>query len=144
MKKSKRLTIVVLIVIAAVSYLIFSAVSQHSGVEITISELYENPDSFAAKYIVLEGELDPSSVLWNPEKIELSFTIFDREGQRLEVIYNGIKPDGFYDDVIAIVNGKYDLEKSQFIADTLQTRCPSTYEAQEEPAEEILVNGFGK
>ncbi len=115
MKKSKRLAIVVLTLIAAGSYLIFSAVNKYSGVEITISELYENPDTFATEYIILEGELDPLSVVWNPEKIELSFTIFDEEGQRLNVIYNGIKPDGFYDDVIAIINGKYDSKKIYFL-----------------------------
>ncbi len=133
-KKTGRLLTVVLIVIAAVSYLIFSAVTQHSGVEITISDLNGNPDAFIEKYIILEGELDPLTVLWDPDKIELYFTIFDEAGQRLAVLYEGIKPDGFYDDVIAIVNGKYDSELNLFIADTLQTRCPSTYEASEEAA----------
>lgn len=132
MNKSKRVAAGVFVVVAAVVYLIFSAVNQHSGVEITIADIYENPDDFLNKYIVLEGNLDPESIEWNPENIELSFTILDESGNRLSVLYNGIKPDGLYKDVVAIVKGKYDPEKDLFIADTLQTRCPSKYESPRE------------
>lgn len=137
MNKSGRVLIVALIVIASVIFLIFSAITENSGVEITITDLYENTDEFVSRYIVLEGELDPVSVKWDPDNIELSFTITDEKGKRLSVLYKGIKPDGFYDDVIAIVNGKYDPVQDLFIADTLQTRCPSSYEAPAESTGEV-------
>lgn len=135
--KSGRVLIVALIVIASVIFLIFSAITENSGVEITITDLYENTDEFVSRYIVLEGELDPVSVKWDADNIELSFTITDEKGKRLSVLYKGIKPDGFYDDVIAIVNGKYDPVQDLFIADTLQTRCPSSYEAPVESTDEM-------
>lgn len=137
MNKSGRVLIVALIVIASVIFLIFSAITENSGVEITITDLYENTDEFVSRYIVLEGELDPVSVKWDADNIELSFTITDEKGKRLSVLYKGIKPDGFYDDVIAIVNGKYDPVQDLFIADTLQTRCPSSYEAPAESTDEM-------
>ena len=48
----------------------------------------------------------------------------------LPIIYNGVKPDNFSDDVIVIVEG-FIRDNGVFEAEKVQTKCPSKYEGED-------------
>jgi cytochrome c-type biogenesis protein CcmE len=50
----------------------------------------------------------------------------------MNVVYNGIIPDAFTEDVQVIVEGKYHKDTNTFNASTLLAKCPSKYEAEVE------------
>lgn len=131
MKVKTKVTVVSLLVVAAILVLIVSTLMTGStGIILTISELLESPDEYAESYLQLEGNLIVSSVNYDINKTELYFEISDGDGI-LPVIYNDVTPDNFEDDVEVIVYG-YFKEGSPFRAERLETRCPSKYEEEEQ------------
>ncbi len=59
----------------------------------------------------------------------LSFFMTDREGEELEVIFFGAKPQDFEQSDQVVLIGKYESE--QFIASSLLLKCPSKYKPEE-------------
>ncbi|MCF6095156.1 cytochrome c maturation protein CcmE [Microaerobacter geothermalis] len=129
MSKNTKIIIGSFVIMGAILVLLFTSTPAQTGVELTITELINNPDKYKDKFITLQGNLNEQSIHWDADKILLEFTILDDQKTPLNVRYNGIRPDNFSHDVIVIADGKYDPEQNLFIAETVKTRCPSKYEA---------------
>lgn len=56
------------------------------------------------------------------------FYLKDEDGGAVEVVYRGMKPDGFDDAVHVVAVGKYEAQAIQ--ADRLLIKCPSKYEGR--------------
>jgi cytochrome c-type biogenesis protein CcmE len=57
----------------------------------------------------------------------LHAAVTDPNRQRMEVVYNGPKPDLLRDEAQAIITGKMG-EDGKFIASELLLKCPTKYE----------------
>ncbi|MHB1421049.1 MAG: cytochrome c maturation protein CcmE [Bacillota bacterium] len=131
MKQKHKITIGVLVVVVAVSYLIISGFNGNTGYQKTIAQVTSGGSSLKGQYVLVEGgKLIASSVNFDSKNIVLSFKITDGKTE-MPVIYNGIAPDNFKDQADVILKGSYDSAKGVFNADSVETRCPSKYEAVE-------------
>ncbi len=82
------------------------------------------------KRVQVAGELVPGSTSYIPASKELSFEIANHEGQRMHVLYEGVKPGNFEDAKQIVAIGSY--ENGAFHAEQLLVKCPSKYQGLEE------------
>jgi cytochrome c-type biogenesis protein CcmE len=132
MKKSWKFLFAAVVFAAAVGYLMVSGFSQESVYYLEVTEVLQNPDKFNKRGMRVSGDVVDGTVVKDFKKQYLEFSISDAEGKSMKVIYNGIIPDTFEEDVQVIVEGRYDKEKQIFNAATVLTKCPSKYEAEVE------------
>lgn len=115
-----------IVLTAAVAYLVFSSVQSSSAYYMTISELQTGGTSLENKKIRVAGTLVDNSVEWNARQLQLDFKLADDSGQ-IDVSYKGSRPDMFKDGAETIVEGQY--VNGVFQASNLLLKCPSKYEA---------------
>src|SRR5699024_10131333 len=127
MKKNTKVFLGSSMIIVSVLLLLFIATPASSGAEVTIGDLNQTPEEYAERYITTEGLLVAGSEEWNADHIELRFEIEGDDGETIPVFHHGVKPDNFEEEVIIIVHG-YLTEDGVFVAEKVQTRCPSQYE----------------
>ena len=58
----------------------------------------------------------------------LQFDLLDDAGERMTVVYNGMKPGNFDSAPKASVSGSY--KNGKFYADAVMTQCPSKYDSE--------------
>lgn len=126
----------VLLVVGAISYLIYTGIRETSNYYLTIEEFLPQKDAFANEGVRLAGRVQTGSVQWNPKDLQLSFVLGPFEArdeangsQGLQVHYQGILPDMFAEGRDVIVEGKYETGHS-LVAKTIMTSCPSKYEPE--------------
>lgn len=66
---------------------------------------------------------------FNMEKGQFSFYMIDTDGKKLQVVYDGAKPNNFEIANSIVVKGKY--TDGYFHATEILTKCPSKYEADQ-------------
>ena len=127
MKKNTKVVLGSSIVMLSILALLIIATPASSGKEVTIEYIHEHASELKDKYITTEGTLVDDSIEWNADDIELRFALEGDDGAVLPIVYHGVEPDNFTDEVIIIVQG-YLQDDGIFEAEKVQTRCPSTYE----------------
>lgn len=127
MKKNTKVLLGSSVIILSILTLLIIATPASSGKEVSIGYINENSSELTDTYITTEGLLVEGSEEWNADDIELKFTLEGEDGAQLPVVYHGVEPDNFTDEVIIIVQG-YLQDNGIFAAEKVQTRCPSTYE----------------
>ncbi|MBC7196202.1 cytochrome c maturation protein CcmE [Deferribacteraceae bacterium V6Fe1] len=132
MKKGTKLAIIGIIVIAAVFYLISTGFKQSGVYYLEVHELIKDPSKYNTKGIRVSGDVVDGTVVKDTKNQHLEFVMADGTGEKMNVIYNGIIPDAFTEEVQVIVEGKYDKDTNTFKATTLLAKCPSKYEAEVE------------
>lgn len=133
MKKSIKIILAGLVFIGAIGYLMSSGFSEESVYYLEVSEVLENPEKFNKKGMrVSGGDVVTGTITKDFKKQYLEFDISDSDGKAMKVIYNGIIPDTFKEDVQVIVEGRYDQQEKYFKAATVLTKCPSKYETEVE------------
>ncbi|TDA68569.1 MAG: cytochrome c maturation protein CcmE [Clostridia bacterium] len=130
MKSRQKVTIGVLVVAAAVAYLMITGFSTASQ-QVSIKDMLARGQELGGQYLLTEGTLLQDTVQWDSQKIELRFSLadFEEPDKLLPVVYEGIKPDNFSQGTQAVVEGYYDPQAGVFKAEKLTTKCPSKYEA---------------
>ena len=130
MLKGKLKFIVAIIIIAgALSYLVFAGVKDTMVYYLTIDELQAKVPDVYGERVRVSGPVVPGPIV-KDENGDLEFAITDGNN-RIDVMYSGIIPDIFQDDVEAVVEGEY-KENNQFEADVLLAKCPTKYESDEQ------------
>lgn len=132
MSKKFKMSMGILVIIGAIAYLMISGFSGNAGFQVSISDLVQKGNEYDNQYLLVEGKVMPETIQWNGAAIELRFTVTDGVHE-LPVIYYDVAPDNLdYDDgAEAILRGEYDSASGVFVADKVETRCPSKYEAAE-------------
>jgi len=128
MNKKVKLAIAFIVILGALGLLIGSGLKNNTGSYLTIKEALAVQSSSAGKFIQMEGNLVEGSTTWDANKIELRFALTDGEN-KINIIYNGVKPDNFDSGYPIIVEGKFN-GNSEFVAENLKVKCPSKYEAE--------------
>jgi len=132
MKKSWKLVLATVVFVSAVGYLLASGLGSESVYYLEVAEVLENPQKFNKKGMRVSGDVVDGTVTKDFKKQYLEFVLSDTSGKSMKVIYNGIIPDTFEEDIQVIVEGKYDQQTKTFNAATVLTKCPSKYEAEVE------------
>ena len=134
--KQRRLKIFVasIILLSGFAFLVLSMTKKESMPELTPSKLLANANSMANQNIQLVGAISEGSSTWDAAKFELTFAVRELEGEgteKVNVIYNRLKPDNFIDGGNVYVEGKYDAQQNLIVATKLTTKCASKYEGAE-------------
>jgi cytochrome c-type biogenesis protein CcmE len=140
-----------LLIVAAVIYLIASSTQASAQYFLTVDELREKGDSVQNRELRISGAVIGDTIKYDQQTLTLTFTVAaipgdnaeieaqgglaevlyqavnDPNRARLEVKYNGVKPDLLRNEAQAIMTGKLD-DNGVFIADELLLKCPTKYE----------------
>ncbi|MBN1482915.1 cytochrome c maturation protein CcmE [candidate division KSB1 bacterium] len=121
-----KIIIGVVIIIAALGFLIFSGFKDNASYYLTVSELYAKEDITHADGIRIHGYVDPATIEWDSQAIEVYFKLYD-QGDTLQVYYQGVKPDQLADAQQVVAEG-YLRPDGVFQANRILLKCPSKYE----------------
>jgi cytochrome c-type biogenesis protein CcmE len=139
------------VILAAVVYLIFSATKANAEYFMTVNELTAKGSSLAGQDLRVSGAVVGDTIQYDPKTLTLSFDVahvpgdqkeVDAEGglaavlhaavidpnrTRLQIVYNGPKPDLLKNEAQAIMTGHLD-SAGVFHADELLLKCPTKYQ----------------
>ncbi len=114
-----------LVIVAALTYLIYAGVSQSVVYFVTPSELGAAP--VAGKSYRLGGMVQPGTLKWNPKALDLRFTLSDGLGS-VPVRHRGTPPDLFAEGRGAVVEGTWSRD-GYFQATTILAKHSEEYKA---------------
>lgn len=147
-----------LLIIAAVVYLIVSATSSTLEYFYTVDEITQKGSAVIGQSIRVSGAVDGSTIQYDPETLTLKFTVVNIPGDldtvekngglaavlhdavidpsrtRIQVVYEGVKPDLLKNEAQAIMTGKLG-EDGVFYAEELLLKCPTRYEEAQPQAD---------
>jgi cytochrome c-type biogenesis protein CcmE len=139
------------LMLAAVIYLIVSSTQASAQYFMTVDELREKQTEAFGRELRVSGAIIGESIEYDGQNLVLKFTVahvpgdnaqIEREGglskvlydavndptrARIDVVYNGVKPDLMRDEAQAIMTGRLG-EDGVFYADELLLKCPTKYE----------------
>ena len=118
-----------IVLLLAVSYLLYLSFGDSISYYLTVSELLDKGSEVYDSHVRVAGKIVDGSIDWNAKELELEFVIVESNAT-LPVVYEGIKPDGFKADANVLVDGQYHSDKI-FRASQILMKCPSKYEPKE-------------
>jgi cytochrome c-type biogenesis protein CcmE len=140
-----------LMIVAAVVFLIVSSLKSSSQYFLTVQELNEKGPAMLGREVRVSGAILGDTIEYDAETLTLRFTIAHTPGDqqevdaqgglaavlhaavndpnaaRLNVVYQGVKPDLMQHEAQAIMTGKVG-EDGVFYAKELLLKCPTKYE----------------
>lgn len=126
--KRKRFVVASLILLAALGYMIYSAVASNSEYYLTVSEVLALGPQAQQSQVKIGGKLEDGTIAWDRGSSTVRFTITD--GQKtMHVTYKGVVPDSFQPGADVILDGKVQQDGT-FAATTVLAKCASKYEPQ--------------
>jgi cytochrome c-type biogenesis protein CcmE len=136
-KKKLRFAIGGLIIVFAITYMVFAGARSNMVYYMTVEELMGKGKSFHGEGIRVSGKVVPASIVKGPQPIEVRFSVKDENGTyALPVYYSGIIPDMFKDEAPVIVEGRLNSD-GVFHAKTLMTSCPSKYVPEDQQQQNV-------
>lgn len=85
--------------------------------------------SISQQTIKVGGMVQPGSVQWVPEDLNLSFVLTDLMETSIKVVHRGTPPDMFKENSGVVVEGHISAEGDQFIAQKLMVKHSEEYKA---------------
>ena len=140
-----------LLIIAAVVYLIVSSTQASAEYFLTVEELQARKAEVVGRGVRVSGAVIGDSIKYDPQTLTLTFTVanipndnnvidargglaavlksavVDNNLARMNVVYNGVKPDLLKNEAQAIMTGQYGADGT-FVANELLLKCPTKYE----------------
>jgi cytochrome c-type biogenesis protein CcmE len=140
-----------LLIIAAVAYLIFSSTQANAQFFLTIDEIHQKSAEIGDRELRVSGAVIGDSITYDPQTLTLEFTVAHVPGDnkeieaqgglaevlheavtdpgrsRMQVVYNGVKPDLLRNEAQAIMTGHMGAD-GKFYAEELLLKCPTKYE----------------
>jgi cytochrome c-type biogenesis protein CcmE len=140
-----------LLIIAAIVYLIVSSGKANAQYFMTIDELGAKAGEIKGRDLRVSGAVIGDTIQYDPQSLTLTFTVAHIPGDnkeieqagglaevlhlavtdpnrtKLEVVYNGPKPDLLRNEAQAIMTGTVGQD-GKFYADELLLKCPTRYE----------------
>ena len=129
MSKRTKVTIGVLIIAAAIVFLMVTAFGSSSMYYLTIDEVATKGSEIYSRPLRMSGNIDQSSIQFDLAQPLLVFNMVGDKGGKVVVRYQGVKPDNMSQATQAIVEGKLQ-PNGTFIANKLMLSCPSKYEGR--------------
>jgi cytochrome c-type biogenesis protein CcmE len=125
-----KIVIGVLVIVAALVYLIVGSFGDNTLYYMTVKELRAKARVSPNEGLRVNGYVVPTTIKWDAEKIELRFTIAEGKDS-VRVYYKGVAPDQLADAQQAVVEGKMGVD-GELKATKILLKCPSKYEVKDE------------
>ena len=125
MRRRTKFVAGALVIVAALSYLVYAGVSQSVVYFVTPSELRTAPT--AGKAYRLGGMVKPGTLRWTPQSLDLAFTLSDGQAS-VPVRYKGAPPDLFAEGRGAVVEGTWTAD-GYFRAGLIMAKHSEEYKA---------------
>ncbi|MBA4419574.1 MAG: hypothetical protein C0391_00305 [Anaerolinea sp.] len=140
-----------ILILAAIVYLIISSSQANAQYFLTVEELEAKKQEMSGRELRISGAVIGDSIQFDPKTLALSFDIVhipgdnteieklgglaevlhqavvDTSRPRLQVVYNGPRPDLLKNEAQAIITGTLD-EAGVFHAEELLLKCPTRYD----------------
>ena len=140
-----------LLIVAAVIYLILSSTQANAQYFLTVEELVTRDSEVVGRDVRVSGAVLGETITYDTQTLDISFTIVHIPGDmkdidalggiakvlhdatndpalaRIQIVYNGVKPDLLKNEAQAIVTGELG-EDGIFYASELLLKCPTKYE----------------
>src|SRR5688572_16488988 len=128
-QRSRRIgaTVAVVILLAAFGYLLYGGLGQNIVYFLTPQELLARGTSGYDVPIRLGGQVEPGSVRWDAQALDLRFNVTDGAKQ-VEVHSRGAPPQMFRDGMGVIVEGRYN-RSGVFESTSLMVKHSEEYRA---------------
>ncbi len=125
----KQIIAVVVIVCAALGYLMFSGMRDTMVFYYTVSEVASQRDQLSERPLRIAGKVVPGTIeVSATDHLDREFVIHEG-GSEMKVRYHGVAPDTLVDDSDAVVEGRLG-EDGVFHATFVMAKCPSKYESE--------------
>lgn len=125
--RSKKFLISALLILIAVSYLVYTSFKSFAIYYYTVSELTEQSESGYNGNVRVNGTVEAGAVEHGSTANSVLEFVITEGGKSLPVIYQGIVPDTFGTGREVVIEGYLD-SGGVFQANTILTKCPSKYE----------------
>jgi len=140
-----------ILILVAVILLVITSTQGNAQYYLTVEELNQRATQMQGRNIRVSGVVLGDSIVYDPQTLSLSFTVAHIPGDndqiealggmaevlhqasldptlpRLQVKYNGVRPDLLKNEAQAIMTGKLGAD-GVFMVDELLLKCPSRYE----------------
>ncbi len=135
-KAQKKFLIGASLLVFTIGFLIYTGVKASGTYYYTVSEVLAMGPKAQRGGLRLEGRVEPGSIKKDVDNLKLNFAITDESKKSMTVVWKGVTPDMFQENIDVVVEGSLDQD-GQFIATKLLTSCPSKYEAAKEAKKSI-------
>jgi cytochrome c-type biogenesis protein CcmE len=126
-----KIAIAAVVLACAVGYLMYTSVqSTSASYFVTVSELIERADEVDGQRVRVGGDVVEGSVTQERFDGEIYFEITDGT-ESIGVVFEGVTPDIFGDHTEAVVEGVFHKD-GVFEAETVLTKCPSRFDAEDD------------
>ena len=106
-RRRAALVVGVAIILAAFGFLLYGGIDKNVVFFLTPNELLERGTAAYDVPVRLGGLVQPGSVKWDAEKLDLRFVVMDSGGQAVNVHSSGAPPQMFRDGMGVVVEGRY-------------------------------------
>ena len=124
-----KIVIGVLVIVAALVYLVIGGFKDTAVYYMTVKELYAGETMPLGEGVRISGYAVPKTIEWNSDEIKLSFSLAE-DSDTLKIVYNGIMPDQLAEAQQIVVEGKLD-DSGVLMASKILLKCPSKYEVKD-------------
>ncbi|MFO7255360.1 MULTISPECIES: cytochrome c maturation protein CcmE [Limnochorda] len=126
MNRKIRLAIVGALFVAALGYLISTAIANTGMYYYTVAEAVALRPELEGRFLRINGEVAPDTIQWDPVGMVLTFEV-QEGGHRIPAVYHGARPDTFAAGAPIIVEGRWEASGT-LVAEQLLMQCPAHYE----------------
>jgi cytochrome c-type biogenesis protein CcmE len=124
-KKATRAVFSAVIVLGALTMLLYTTVSSGAQYYKHVDEVMGNPAEWYGKNMQLHGYVVDKSIQMRPDSLDYRFKL--RSGDQVVLAnYTGLVPDTFKDGAELVLTGR--LSPDGFHATEMTAKCPSKYE----------------
>ena len=146
-RRKSALAVAVVIIVAAFGFLLYGGIDKNVVFFLTPEELLARGTAAYDVPVRLGGLVQPGSVKWDADKLDLRFVVMDSGGQSVNVHSTGAPPQMFRDGMGVVVEGRYH-RSGVFESTNLMVKHSNEYrkpEHGERPQEmyKSLVKGSG-
>ncbi|HWP72100.1 MAG TPA: cytochrome c maturation protein CcmE [Gemmatimonadaceae bacterium] len=106
-RRRSALIVGVVIIVAAFGFLLYGGIDKNVVFFLTPNELLARGTEAYDVPVRLGGLVQPGSVKWDADKLDLRFVVMDSGGQSINVHSSGAPPQMFRDGMGVVVEGRY-------------------------------------
>lgn len=126
--KSVRIAISAFVLVASVSGLMYTTLSEGTEYYKMVDEVMADPAAWESKNLQLHGFVVDKSIRQKPGTLQYRFEIHNN-GQVVTANYTGVVPDTFKDGAEVVLKGRLGADGFAVAPNGVMAKCPSRYEA---------------
>src|SRR5688572_2324895 len=106
-RRKSAIAVAVVVILGAFGFLLYGGIDKNVVFFLTPEELLARGTAAYDVPVRLGGLVQPGSVKWDAEKLDLRFVVMDSGGQAVNVHSAGAPPQMFRDGMGVVVEGRY-------------------------------------